>query len=170
MKIQIIGYSGAGKSTLAEQLAKHYKINHLYMDSVQFYGDFKSRSIEEQNALVRDFLSKNDNWVIDGNYYSVAPERYNLCDEIYFLDYPRLFCLKEALKRYFKNRNQFRESLGCVENFDFSFFMWIIYEGRTKYWKQQHELHFNKCLNRHRFKSRKELLKYLEDNKLISSK
>ena len=166
MKIQIIGYSGAGKSTLAERLAKHYGIKHLYMDSVQFYGDFEARSIEEQNQIVREFLNANDSWVIDGNYYAVAPERYDSCDEIYFLDYPRLFCLKEAIKRFFKNRNQFRESLGCVENFDFSFFVWLIYEGRTAYWKRQHEYHFSKCPNHHRFNSRQELEKYLADNNI----
>ena len=167
MKIQIIGYSGAGKSTLAEILAKHYKIQHLYMDSVQFYGDFEARSIEEQNEIARDFLANNDDWVIDGNYYAVAPERYKLCDEIYFLDYSRFYCLKEAIKRYFKNRHQFRESLGCVENFDFSFFMWLIYEGRTPYWQNQHLEHFKQCPNGHHFHSRKELLAYLKDNNII---
>lgn len=161
MKIQIIGYSGSGKSTLAKKLADHYGLKHLYMDSVKFYDDMKERSPQEQAALVRGFLKANDDWVIDGNYYEIAPERYELCDEIYYLDFPRLFCLKEALKRYFKNRNQFRESLGCIESFDFSFFLWIIYEGRTKYWRNKHLEHLKMAKVRHHFKSRKELNSYL---------
>ena len=161
MKIQIIGYSGSGKSTLAKKLADHYGLKHLYMDSVKFYDDMKERSPQKQAALVREFLKANDDWVIDGNYYEIAPERYELCDEIYYLDFPRLFCLKEALKRYFKNRNQFRESLGCIESLDFSFFLWIIYEGRTKYWRNKHLEHLKMAKVRHHFKSRKELNSYL---------
>ena len=167
MKIQIIGYSGSGKSTLAKLLSDYYNIPHLYMDTVQFYDDMKARSIDEQNQITRDFLAEHDNWVIDGNYYAIAPERYHLCDEIYFLDYPRWYCLKEAIKRYFKNRNQFRVSLGCIESFDMSFFFWIIYEGRTKYWKMRHEEHFNMCKVGHRFKSRKELRNYLYQQGII---
>ena len=167
MKIQIIGYSGAGKSTLADILKDYYHIPYLYMDSTKFYDDMQEREPQEQAKIVYDFLAANDEWVIDGNYYTVAPERYDLCDEIYFLDYPRLFCLKEAIKRYFKNRHQFRESLGCVESFDFSFLIWILYEGRTKYWRNKHLEHLRKAKVGHHFKKRQELIRYLKEKGIV---
>lgn len=161
MKIQIIGYSGAGKSTLAKRLAEHYQIPYLYMDSVKFYDNMQERSVKHQNTVVKEFLEQNESWVIDGNYYDIAEERYELCDEIYFLDYSRWFCLKEALKRFLKGHNRFRESLGCVESFDMSFFWWIVYEGHTPYWQREHLKHMHMCKNYHHFKKRKELLAYL---------
>lgn len=166
MKIEIIGYSGAGKSTLAEILAKHYGIAHLYMDTTQFYGKMQVRPKEVQEKIVNDFLDSHDDWVIDGNYYAIAQRRFDLCDEIYFLDYSRFFCLKEAIKRYFKNRNQYRESLGSIESFDFSFFMWIMKDGRSKYYKNLHLEYMNSVKNHHHFKNRKELLKYLKSQNI----
>lgn len=162
MKIQIIGYSGAGKSTLAKQLGEHFHIPYLYMDSVKFYGEMKEHTLEEQHEAVKKFLKENDNWVIDGNYYSLAEERYEQCDEIYYLDFTRWFCLKEALKRYFKNHGQIRESLGAYEHFDLSFLWWIVYEGRTAYWQKEHLKHMHMVKNYHHFKSRKELNAYLK--------
>ncbi|MDT8336623.1 MAG: hypothetical protein RQ856_02205 [Candidatus Izemoplasmatales bacterium] len=50
MRIQIIGFSGSGKSTLAKKLADCYNLPLLCMDTVQFYGDWQSRSIEEQTS------------------------------------------------------------------------------------------------------------------------
>ena len=137
---------------------KHFKRKMVKENDIIFYG-----GPLRNNVIVglNKFLKTNDDWVIDGNYYEIAPERYELCDEIYYLDFPRLFCLKEAVKRYLKNRNQFRESLGCIESFDFSFFLWIIYEGRTKYWRNKHLEHLKMAKVRHHFKSRKELNSYL---------
>lgn len=162
MKILIIGYSGAGKSTLAKCLGEHYQIPYLYLDSVKFYDHMKEHSKEYQDQFVKKFLEENDQWVIDGNHYGVAEERFEICDEIYFLDYSRWFCLKEAIKRFFKNRNKFRESLGCIENFDAGFLWWIIYEGHQPYWANQHLEHMHRCEKYHHFKTRKELMAYLD--------
>ena len=167
MRIEIIGYSGAGKSTLAEILAKHYGIAHLYMDTTQFYGKMNTRTLEEQEKLVNEFLDTHDDWVIDGNYYDVAKRRFELCDEIYFLDYNRFYCLFEAIKRYIRNYNQYRESLGSIESFDFSFLMWILKDGRTKEYKRKHLDHLNSVDKRHHFKSRRELIKYLKEKGIV---
>lgn len=170
MKIAIIGHSASGKSTLAKILAEHYKIPLLYMDTVQFYGDFKSRPLEKQKELTNNFLDSNDNWVIDGNYYAVDERRFRMCDEIFYLDYNRFYCLKEAIIRYFKNRKKFRESLGAIEHFDFSFLIWILYDGRKREYISKHLEHFNMCPNkRHHFKTRRALNAYLKENNIGQS-
>lgn len=67
MKIAIMGFSGSGKSTLAKQLAVHYGIPLLYLDTVNFEENWQIRDREEGKNIVADFM-QNDNWVIDGNY------------------------------------------------------------------------------------------------------
>lgn len=169
MKIQIIGYSGSGKSTLAKILAEHYKLPLLYLDATKFYADFAERSAAEQEAIVYDFLKKHDSWVIDGNYYEIAPIRYLEADRIFFLDFNRFVCLFAALKRYFRNRNRYRESLGCRENFDLSFFFWLIYGGRIKHWRKEHLRHLKSAPYQYHFKSRRELTAYLRQAGISTS-
>ena len=100
MKIQIIGYAGSGKSTLAKRLGEHYNINYIHLDNVQFYGNWETRSIEEQTFIVDKFLTENENWVIDGNYSRVSPIRFEISDITIFLNYNRFYCYKMARKRY----------------------------------------------------------------------
>lgn len=163
MKIQIIGYSGSGKSTLAKTLSDYYHIPLLYLDTVQFYGNWQERSLEQQNQIVEQFLKDNENWVIDGNYSHIVPQRFEQCDCIIFLDYNRWFCYKEAFKRYIKNRGTSRESCPCIEKFDLEFQKWILFEGRTDKQKDKHLHHVNLCHGeKHVFKTRKQLNHYLE--------
>lgn len=168
MKIQIIGYSGSGKSTLAKTLANHYNLPYLYLDTVKFHGQWSERTTEEQIEIVRDFLNKNqDGWVIDGNYSNIASDRFEICDKLIFLNYNRIFCFLEAYKRYRKYKNKIRESFSCTEKFDGEFMWWLIYEGRTRKRKKMHQANLNKCNGeKFIFKTRKQLLRYLNDNNI----
>lgn len=143
MKIQIIGYSGSGKSTLARQLGEIAGIPVLHLDSTHFYGDWQERDAEEQAAIVREFISANDSWVIDGNYTSVATERFALTDLTIFLDFNRLFCFFSAYRRSRKYREVARPDLGMPEKFDRSFRRWLLIDGRTKERKQKHASNLN---------------------------
>lgn len=164
MKIQIIGYSGSGKSTLAKILSDYYHIPLLYMDNVQFYGDWQERSQQQQNHIVEEFLNTHEDWVIDGNYGHVAPQRFQQCDMIIFLNYSRWYCFFMCLKRYFKYRGSHRESCPCDEKFDLEFIRWILIDGRTKQYQKKHYEHFRQCSRqRLMFKNRKQLIQYLKD-------
>ena len=168
MKIQIIGYSGSGKSTLAKRLSEYYHIPLLYLDHVQFYGNWQERSIEEQNQIVEDFLKQNDSWVIDGNYSHVAPQRFKECDLIIFLNYSRIYCLIQCMKRYYKYKGIPRESCPCNEKMDLEFLKWFLYDGRTKSQRNKHIEHFSLCHGRKlMFKSRKQLIQYMKDNNIL---
>ena len=138
MKIQIIGYSGSGKSTLARKLGEIANIPVLHLDSTHFYGDWQERDAEEQAAIVREFMANNDSWVIDGNYTSVATERFAMTDVTIFMDFNRVFCFFSAYRRAKKYRGKVRPDLGMAEKFDRSFRRWILFDGRTKERKQKH--------------------------------
>ena len=163
MKIQIIGYAGSGKSTLAQKLGEIAGIPVLHLDSTHFYGDWQERSVEEQAAIVRDFMAANDSWVIDGNYTSVTTERFAMTDMTIFMDFNRWFCFFSAYRRSRKYRNVARPDLGMVEKFDRSFRRWILIDGRTKARKQKHLSNLNATSGQKVvLKNRRQVRKFVE--------
>ena len=162
MKIQIIGYAGSGKSTLAKKLAKIHGVPVLHMDSVHWYGDWQERTVEEETAIVRAFLDKNEGWVIDGNYSKVCPERFKESHLTVYLDFNRFYCYRMARRRYRLNKGKSRGDLPCEEKFDNVFKRWILFEGRTKEKRARHLKRLNETSGeRVHLKSRRQLDKWI---------
>ena len=168
MKICIVGHSGSGKSTLAKNLASHYNIPVLHMDAYQFLPGWIEREKKEFKNIMADFLNQNDNWVIDGNYRRITPERFQLADMIIYLDFNRFFCLKSVISRYKKNKGKARNDMaeGCAEKLDFEFIKWVLYKGRTKTKKQYFSDLISNADTGLSFKNRKQLLNYLRSNNI----
>jgi Adenylate kinase and related kinases len=100
MKIVIIGYSGSGKSTLAENLARHYSIPKLHMDTLQFQPGWIDSDRDWMEGQMKQFLSQHKDWVIDGNYsWCCYEERMEQADHIIFLNFSRWSCLYRAAMR-----------------------------------------------------------------------
>ena len=135
MKIAIIGYSGSGKSTLAEKLSSYYSIPKLHIDRLQFQPGWQDSNRDWMLKEMKTFLSKHEDWVIDGNYtWCSYEERMEQADQIIFLNFSRWNCLYRAFKRYLKYRNRTRESMapGCPEKFDWEFISWVLWKGRRQ--------------------------------------
>ena len=166
MKIQIIGYAGSGKSTLARTLSEIANIPVLHLDNTHFYGDWQERDAEEQSAIVRAFMADNDSWVMDGNYTSVATERFEMTDMTIFLDFPRWRCFWAAYRRSRKYRGIPRPDLPCGEKFDRSFRRWLLIDGRTHERRQKH-LHNLNATARQKviLKNRHQVTKFVEQFK-----
>ncbi len=162
MKIQVNGYSGSGKSTFAKRLSEYYRIPLLHMDTAHFKENWEENDKEIFLNKVLDVFNQ-DSWVIDGNYSKIVPQRYDECDMLFFFNFNRFKALYGALKRYFKYRNQERESMakGCKEKFDWDFFKWIMWEGRNKKHKNFYKMILNKCPNHIIFRNRRQVNKYL---------
>ena len=134
MKIAVIGYSGSGKSTLAKFLGEKYDIPVLHFDRIHWLPGWNERTREEKRNITRDFMDKNPQWVIDGNYFAIECERrMEEADKIIFLSFNRVSCFFRAFKRYIKYRGRTREDMGdgCDEKFDAQFAWWILHEGRS---------------------------------------
>ncbi len=134
MKVAVIGYSGAGKSTLAQELGQRLEAPVLHLDTVQFLPGWQERDREEARALVEGFLHQPA-WIIDGNYREFCEERrMDEADIIVFLNFPRLTCFLQALKRYRRYKGRTRASMaeGCPEKFDWEFVRWLLWEGRVR--------------------------------------
>jgi adenylate kinase family enzyme len=164
VKIQIIGYSGSGKSTLAKKLSEFYNIPRLYLDTLKYYGNWEERSREDIRKDLQFFLDNNDSWVIDGNYSSVCPSRFEESDITIYLNYNRFFCYRMCKKRYKMYKDVPRESCNCKEKLDKQFKRWILWEGRTNKVKKKHLDNLNKTKGQKLiFKNRRELNKWLEE-------
>ena len=89
MKIILIGSSGSGKSTLAREIAKKTDYPVLHLDKVfhKYPSDLGRIKLRE---ATRDFISQNENGIIDGNYGSSLSERLSYIDEIVWLKSSRL--------------------------------------------------------------------------------
>lgn len=134
-RIMVIGYSGSGKSTLAIKLGRKYKCKVLHLDCVHWLPGWKERDKNEEEAIITDFLNKNHNWVIDGNYRKRCyNRRLNEATDIIYMAFGRSICLYRVIKRYFKNQGKSRKSMtdGCEEKIDLEFIWWVLYEGRSK--------------------------------------
>jgi len=141
MKVAVIGYSGSGKSTLAAKIGDTYNCPVLYLDRVHFKENWIERDDETAKAMVKEFMDKNDNWVIDGNYTNLLREqRLREADMIVFMRFSRLTCLRQAIKRYKTYQGKTRESMAdnCPEKMDMEFIKWILLDGRTKEKKQEY--------------------------------
>lgn len=134
MKIAVMGFSGSGKSTLAKQLAAHYGIPLLYLDTVNFKDGWQIRNREEAKKTVAAFIH-NESWVIDGNYSELYwSERLSQADIIIILCYNRFVCMKQAFTRNIEYKGKVRESMadGCTEKIDAEFFLWLVFKQYSK--------------------------------------
>ena len=133
MKIAVIGYASAGKSTFTNRLGETLNLPTLHIDKISFEAHWVERDRKEVEKDMRTFMDAG-NWIIDGSYMKLAPERFELADQIFIFKFNRLKCLFGALHRWFIYRNQTRDSVcdDCVENLNWSFIWWILYNGRKK--------------------------------------
>lgn len=72
-KIYISGGPGSGKTTYAKRLATMMKIPCFDLDEVKWINRKDvfnlERPKEERIALLREILSKNKNWILEGIYF-----------------------------------------------------------------------------------------------------
>ena len=141
MTIVSRGFSGSGKSTLARVLGERYRIPVLHLDRVHWTTDWTERDDAEKRRIVRDFLDKNDSWVIDGNYSSLYQERrLEEADRILLLLFDRFTCLGRVLRRYRRYKGKTRPDMGegCEEKVDAAFLRWVLWEGRSRKIRQNY--------------------------------
>jgi adenylate kinase family enzyme len=140
-KVLILGPSGTGKTTICRDLGKKLDLKVLHLDSVYWQKDWENIDKQEFDFKIRKFLTKNDKFVIDGNYTNNKHFKYRLdiADTIIFLD----FGTKKALEGIYDRANRFRHQVrsdmaeGCVEGIDQVFLKYVAgyYKFRAKYLK-----------------------------------
>jgi adenylate kinase family enzyme len=126
-RIAIVGSGGAGKSTLSRKLSDILNLPVYHLD-LYFWKSGWQETDKETCDKINSDLSGREKWIIDGNFSRTMGLRMEKADTIIFLDIPRLTCLFNAIKRYFKFRKKTRPDLaeGCFEKIDFQYYKWIL--------------------------------------------
>ena len=100
MKILILGNSGSGKSTLAAKLAASGgEVAVLSLDEIAWEEDVTRRPIAASATLIREFMQKNEHWIIEGCYADLMEIALPFCNELHFLNPGIEACLEQARTR-----------------------------------------------------------------------
>jgi adenylate kinase family enzyme len=101
VKIVVFGNSGSGKSTYAMALAARHGLEHLDLDSIVWEpGKIAvQRDRAAIDASLREFLSRNDAWVIEGCYGELVRAAAPHATLLVFLDPGRDVCLENNRQR-----------------------------------------------------------------------
>lgn len=91
-RIYIVGQSGSGKTTLAKKLSSQLDSPHIELDSIHWQANWTALDKNTFRERVTR-LTRQDTWVIDGNYSVVQDIVLARADTLIWLDYPlwRLF-------------------------------------------------------------------------------
>lgn len=102
-KIALVGNIAVGKTTIARKLSRLKNIPVLYMDTLQFTQDLKINNLDETRKTLKQFYQKNK-WIIDGHGpLDTLEERFQLADQIIFIDPPVLWSYFLLTYRQIKN-------------------------------------------------------------------
>ena len=107
MKIRIIGGSGSGKTYLATQLAQKYHIPHYDLDNLQWDNRAKCYGVKRDKQKRADMLQeilKQDDWIMEGVYYTWCEQSFAEADQIYLLEVPHGIYTYRIWKRFLKRK------------------------------------------------------------------
>ena len=92
-KIVVVGSSGSGKSTFAKKLSNVTGIIHYEIDAMFWKPGWVKTPHEEFRSLV-DNATRQNEWIIDGNYKRVQDLTIGRADTVVWLDYSfsRVLC------------------------------------------------------------------------------
>jgi adenylate kinase family enzyme len=152
-RIAIIGATGSGKTTLAQRLGDLLNLKLIELDALHWMPGWTEKPWDEIRSEL-DPMTRQNNWITDGNYGQVRDLIWPRADTIIWLDYPllliffRLFI--RTLKRIFLkvelwngNRERFRENFLSRD----SLFIWLL-TSRPKH-KKTYPLAFQELQHAH---------------------
>ena len=99
-KTIVLGCSCSGKSTLSKKIAKKIpNIKHVELDDLYYLPGWNWRSDQDFESIVRNTLSKNEKWVIDGEYPEVHHMLWSDVEVVIWLDYDFWVVFWRSIKR-----------------------------------------------------------------------
>ena len=99
--ILIFGNSGSGKSTLAKELCSPGILAHLDLDTLAWkpVSPPERMPLEESAKKIDEFLSSNQDWVIEGCYTDLLEKVVSKSTEMIFMNLPVETCKTNARNR-----------------------------------------------------------------------
>ena len=163
-RVIIIGGNGSGKTTFAYKLAEMTGFPLIHTDAIYWKNHWESVSREEFDEIMQEELKKEE-WIVDGNNIRTIPQRLELCDTVFYFDFPSLICLWGVFSRCIKNYGKSRPDMGgyCPERIDFHFYKQVLSfnrRNRKKLYAMIKEAQDVKCIV---FKNRRQVKRYLRE-------
>ena len=97
-RVIVIGCPGGGKSVFSRELHQVTGLPLCHLDQLRWNADRTFVSQEILLERLRAILA-SERWIIDGNYGSTMELRMQVCDTVFFLDYPTEVCVEGYLSR-----------------------------------------------------------------------
>lgn len=125
-RILVIGSGGSGKSSFARRLGTQLALPVIHLDRLYWQPGWVEPPAA-QWAKQLDELTRQEAWVLDGNYSKTLAARLQACDAVVFLDRPRLVCLWRVLARGLRYFGRCRPDMapGCPERLSLDFLLWV---------------------------------------------
>ena len=97
----IFGNSAAGKSTLAREISLIESLPHFDLDLVAWQATTPPtrKPLMESKKEINDFVSANEDWVIEGCYADLLEIVMPLASDLVFLNLPIETCINNAKNR-----------------------------------------------------------------------
>ena len=125
-RVLVIGCGGAGKSTFSREMGRRTSLPVVHLDQLYWHPGWVKTEPAEWNQVVEEALSA-DRWIMDGNYGGTLALRFQVCDTVVFLDFPRWSCFARVLKRRVVAFWRAREdaAVGCPDRLTWQFLVWM---------------------------------------------
>ena len=100
-RILIFGNSASGKSTLAAELSKSEGLAHLDLDHLAWLPSIppQRNSLEDSRQKILEFISQNNDWLIEGCYIDLLEIAKSEATEVIFMNLPVELCIENAINR-----------------------------------------------------------------------
>ena len=139
-RICIIGPSCSGKSTLAEKLGEILNYPVLHLDQIAHIPqtNWVERPREETQKDHDAFILCPE-WIVDGQYKRLMPQRLERADTLILLESNRFTCLFRYLKRCCAKGDRPGKLRGAEKEFSLKMIKFILYR-QPKRWNEQMEI------------------------------
>ncbi len=99
IRIILLGNAGAGKTTMAGRLIQNKSIGYLSLDEIAWNDGAERKPHDDSVLELKEFLVKNEQWIIEGCYSDLIKVALPLCTELRFLNPGIEVCVEHCKQR-----------------------------------------------------------------------
>lgn len=122
-RVAVVGTTGSGKSTLAEKLAQRTGLRVIELDKLYWGRNWQPAPLELfRHRVERE--TKDDNWIVVGNYSQVRDLVWRPADTLVWIDLPLGLVMSRLVRRTIRRaaRKEDLWGTGNRESFGNAFF------------------------------------------------